>query len=139
MRWITAGLAALAAVAMWSAVMQSDPATAGEPLLKTRTTILGQALDYPAGDPAEVTSLIVTLEPGEETGWHKHPVPLYAYLLSGQITVDYGEQGTRTYRPDEAFMEAVESWHNGHSGGAEPARILVVVMGAVGRKITVER
>ncbi len=139
MRWITAGLAALAAVAMWAAVMQSDPATAGEPLLKTRTTILGQALDFPAGDPAEVTSLIVTLEPAEETGWHKHPVPLYAYLLSGQITVDYGEGGTRTYRPGEAFMEAVESWHNGHNAGPEPAHILVVVMGAVGREITVER
>jgi quercetin dioxygenase-like cupin family protein len=139
MKSITAGLAALAAVAMWAAVMQSGPAAAGEPLLKTRTTILGQALDYPAGDPAEVTSLIVTLEPGEETGWHKHPVPLHAYLLSGQITVDYGEDGTRTYRPGEALMEAVGSWHNGHNAGPEPARILVVVMGAVGREITVER
>ncbi len=139
MRSITAGLTALAAVAIWAAVMQSDPATAGGPLLKNRKTILGQALDYPAGDPAEVTSLIVTLEPGEETGWHKHPVPLYAYLLSGQITVDYGEDGTWTYRPGEALMEAVGSWHNGHNAGPEPARILVVVMGAVGREITVER
>ena len=67
MRSITAGLTALAAVAMWAGLLQSAPAMAGEPLLKTRTTILGQALDYPAGDPAEVTSLIVTLEPGEET------------------------------------------------------------------------
>ena len=139
MRSITAGLATLVAVAMWAGLLQSAPAMAGEPLLKTRTTILGQAIDYPAGDPAEVTSLIVTLQPGAETGWHKHPVPLYGYLLSGQITVDYGEQGTRTYPPGEAFMEAVESWHNGHNGGTEPARILVVVMGAVGREITVQR
>ncbi len=36
-------------------------------------------------------------------------------------------------------MEAVGSWHNGHNAGPEPARILVVVMGAVGREITVER
>jgi quercetin dioxygenase-like cupin family protein len=124
---------------MWAAMVQTAPAAAAEPLLKTRTTVLGQAIDYPAGDPAQVTSLIVTLEPGEETGWHKHPVPLYAYLLSGQITVDYGEQGSKTYRPGEAFMEAVESWHNGHNAGPEPARILVVVMGAVGREITVQR
>ena len=39
----SAGLAALAAVAMWAAMLQGAPAMAGEPLLKTRTTILGQA------------------------------------------------------------------------------------------------
>jgi quercetin dioxygenase-like cupin family protein len=128
---------------MWAAVLQSAPAAAGEPLLKARTTVLGQAIDYPnggpAGGPAEVTSLIVTLEPGEATGWHKHPVPLYAYLLSGQITVDYGEDGIRTYRPGEAFMEALGTWHNGHNAGPESARILLVVMGAAGRQITVQR
>ena len=99
-------------------------------LLSTHTTNLGQPIAYPAEGPAKVTSLIVTLPPGEETGWHSHPVVVYGYMLSGAVTVDYGATGTRVYRSGEAFIEAIDTWHNGTSTGAEPARILVVFVGA---------
>ena len=57
-------------------------------LLKTQTTNLEQPIAYPAGAAAEITALIVTLQPGEETGWHQHPVPLFGTLLSGEVTID---------------------------------------------------
>jgi quercetin dioxygenase-like cupin family protein len=55
--------------------------------------------------------VIVTLAPGQETGRHRHPVPLYGQVLSGQATTDYGdygdygERGSKTYKAGEAFME----------------------------------
>ena len=101
-------------------------------LLETRTTNLGQPIEYPAQIPAQITAMIVTLAPSEETGQHRHPVPLYGQVLSGQVTIDYGEHGSKTYQAGEAFMEAVGTWHNGRNSGDEPLRILAIFMGAEG-------
>ena len=109
-----------------------------ETLLDTQTTNLGQPIDYPTGTPAQITAMIVTLAPGQETGRHRHPIPLYGQVLSGQVTIDYGdygdygELGSKTYKAGEAFMEAVDTWHNGRNSGEETLRILAVFMGAEG-------
>ena len=103
-----------------------------EPLLDTRTTNIGQPIRYPVGGPAQVTSLIVTLMPGEKTGRHKHPVPLYGNLLTGEISIDYGADGVRAYKAGDAFIEALDTWHDATNTGTGPARILAVFMGMVG-------
>ncbi|MEO1020212.1 MAG: cupin domain-containing protein [Pseudomonadota bacterium] len=72
-------------------------------LLETSETIVGEPIAYPDDGPAVVTSLIVTMMPGEETGWHEHDVPTYGYILEGQVTVDYGDEGDRTYQAGDAF------------------------------------
>ena len=61
---------------------------------------------------------------------HRHGVPLFAYILSGELTVDYGTHGTRTYRQGDAFMEAMDVAHFGINRGNAPVRILTVYMGA---------
>ncbi len=101
-----------------------------KPLLSTEETVLGQAFSYPTGAPAKVTSGIMTLQPGEETGWHIHDVPLFGYMLDGEITVDYGTRGTRVYRKGDALMEAIGTAHNGRNSGTGVARLLTVFMGA---------
>ncbi len=103
-----------------------------ETLLETQTTNLGQPIEYPVGNAAKITAMIVTLAPGEETGRHRHAVPLYGQVLSGQVTIEYGEHGSKTYQAGEAFMEAVGTWHNGHNSGDETLRILAIFMGAEG-------
>lgn len=106
-------------------------------LLDTRDTIIGQPIAYPTGAPAKITSAIVTMMPGEETGWHQHDVPMFGYILEGEVTVDYGEKGTRVYRRGDAVMEAMDWPHNGRNSGSVPARILAVFMGADGVPNTV--
>jgi quercetin dioxygenase-like cupin family protein len=115
-------------------VLAEDPPVI-ETLLETQTTNLGQPIEYPAASAAKITAVIVTLAPGEETGRHRHAVPLYGQVLSGQVTIDYGdygEHGSKTYKAGEAFMEAVGTWHNGHNSGDETLRILAIFMGAEG-------
>src|SRR5215207_1951993 len=102
------------------------------PLLSTGTSIVGEMLRYPTTGPAKVTAAIVTLAPGAKTIAHKHGVPLFAYVLEGEITVDYGEHGRRTYRQGEAFMEAMAVAHFGANTGSQPVRLLAVYMGAEG-------
>lgn len=100
-------------------------------LAPASATVLDQPIGYPDGRP-QVSMSVVTLQPGEETGFHHHDAPLAAWVLQGTLTVDYGESGERTYQEGEAFLEAVETTHNGRSSGEEPVRILVVNMGAEG-------
>jgi quercetin dioxygenase-like cupin family protein len=122
-------LIALAAPALADGAAKANyPAV---PLLATSKTIIGEAIRYPPGE-AHVTAAIVTLAPGSRTVMHRHGVPLFAYILEGELTVDYGTHGTRTYRQGDSLMEAMDTVHFGVNGGGRPVRLLAVYMGARG-------
>ncbi len=110
----------------------TQPAVQTTPLLSTGTTVMGETLHYPTTGPAHVTAAVVTLPPGSHTILHKHGVPLFGYVLEGEITVDYGDRGKRTYRQGEALMEAMDTAHFGADVGPQPVRLLTVYMGAEG-------
>jgi quercetin dioxygenase-like cupin family protein len=71
-------------------------------------------------------------------------VPLFGWMLEGELTVAYQGAGAsetqRTYRPGDALMEAIDTPHNGRNAGPAPVRILAVFLGAegVGNSETVE-
>lgn len=106
------------------------------PILSTQHTVMEEPLVYPAGE-AKMTAVVAILPPGAETGWHTHAVPTFGYILDGEITVDYGPKGTRTYRKGEALMEATGTPHNGRNTGTTAARLLAVFIGADDRPLTV--
>lgn len=101
-------------------------------LLATATTVVGEPLRYPTGTPARVTASIVTIVPGADTPLHRHPVPLVAYILAGELTVDYGSHGKRSFRKGDAFVEAMDVAHRGMNLGTETVSILAVYLGAEG-------
>jgi quercetin dioxygenase-like cupin family protein len=117
------------AFAVNTAAAESSAYKRVEPLLASEQTVIGETLAYPPGK-AKITSSIVTIQPGEETAWHKHGAPLYAYILSGEVTVDYGDKGTKRFSAGGAFMEAMDHWHRGTNLGKEPVRILAVYLGS---------
>lgn len=125
-------IGALAFLFSWSVpgAVQAQDYKKVEPLVTTGQSIIGETLVYPTGSLAKITSLIVNMAPGETTGWHKHGVPLFAYILAGQVTVDYGDKGKRTYTKGMSFMEAMDQNHNGHNDGSEMTKILAVFIGA---------
>jgi quercetin dioxygenase-like cupin family protein len=122
----------IAAFALVGRTSAEDAAISSVPLLSTGTTVLGEPLHYPTNGPAHVTAAIITLAPGARTVLHKHGVPLFGYILEGEITVDYGDRGKRTYRAGEALMETMDVPHFGADAGNAPVRILTVYMGAEG-------
>lgn len=113
------------------------PAMAGDAypsqqLLSTGKTVVGEDLVYPTSGPAKLTALVVTIAPGAETVLHHHPAPMFAYVLEGELVVDYGAAGKRTYRQGDALLEAIHVPHKGINTGTVPVRILAVSMGAEG-------
>jgi quercetin dioxygenase-like cupin family protein len=100
-------------------------------LFQGNTTVLGQKIAYPPGTP-EVTGAIVTIEAGQSTGWHRHNAPLFAYMLDGELTVDYGPAGKRRYVAGDTLLEAIDVAHDGTNTGSAMARVLVVYIGAEG-------
>ena len=104
-------------------------------LLSSETDILGQTFEYPKSAP-KITAAIVTMKPGEETGLHKHDVPLFAYVLEGEVTVNYGAGRIKVYKKGDAFIEAYQSPHNGKNTSKGITRILAVFAGSDGIKNT---
>lgn len=129
--FVAASVALGACVMFWSAD-HSDALEEVSAILQTSETILGQSFSYPAGKPAKVTATIVTMPPGGTTGWHEHPIPVFGYVLEGEITVDYGPHGKRVFRKGDPLMEAIDTAHDGHNTGEGVARVLAVFMGTEG-------
>jgi quercetin dioxygenase-like cupin family protein len=102
------------------------------PLLATSMTVMDEPIVYPTSGPAELTAAIMTLNPGDATPVHVHNVPLAGIVLEGEITVDYGDRGTRTFKTGEAVAEAMLVPHRGMNKGDKPVRVFVLYMGAKG-------
>jgi quercetin dioxygenase-like cupin family protein len=142
-RVLAAWLPAAAAIplATGAPARASGRGSAGEEvqtLLTTGKTLLGQPITYPTGAAAKVTADIICIDPGAETGWHEHDVPLLAYILEGELTVDYGDEGTHVYRQGDVIIEAIGTPHNGHNAGPRLVRMFAVFLGAEGVPDTVE-
>ena len=97
------------------------------PIEKRSTTVLGQSYQFPEGVPALYAYNIV-IKPGQKTNWHKHAVPLYAYILSGSLTVDYGSKGSRVFGKGMSYIEAIDWCHQGYVSGNEEAVIFGIYM-----------
>jgi quercetin dioxygenase-like cupin family protein len=102
------------------------------PLLSTGKTVMDEPIVYPTGAPAKITAAIVEMQPGAETGWHTHGVPLTGLILDGELTVDYGAKGTRTYKKGQSVAEAISIPHNGRNTGTGVMKLFVVYIGAEG-------
>lgn len=103
----------------------------GKVLLDTSADTLGKAISYPVGTP-RITSQLVTLEPGKTSTPNIHQTPMYLQVLSGELTVDYGEHGKKVYKAGEAFVEAQGVSHHGINAGTQPVTFVAVYIGAQG-------
>jgi quercetin dioxygenase-like cupin family protein len=107
-------------------------------LLQTLTNSVGQPIAYPRDGAPEVTALLVEMAPGEETGWHRHPVPLLGYIFAGELTVYQATGEKRVVRPGQVSLESVNVIHNGVNEGREPCKMIVFVVGLKDVPFTVE-
>ena len=98
-------------------------------------TTLDQPIKYPTKGPAAVSSYLLTLEPGQETGWHKNRVPLYVQVMEGTLHVEYDAGVVKDYPAGSTFMEGQGIWHNGSNVTNDAVKALLVYFGAKGVKI----
>ncbi|HYD29322.1 MAG TPA: cupin domain-containing protein [Azospirillaceae bacterium] len=129
--------AALALAAAPGAQAQEAPLKpSSKVILETSTWGDGAPIEYPAGKPL-ITSRITEIPPGTETGRHRHPIPLFAYMLEGELTIQPDDQPARVFKAGDAFME-LSSWHTGQNKGTVPVRLLAVYAGAEGTPLSIK-
>lgn len=114
----------------WSADYQDG--VSATVLKKSSVTGSGQKIVYPVTDKAEVTAMRVELGKGAETGWHSHPVPVYAYVLDGELDVELESGQVVSYRAGDAIIEVINTLHNGRNRGPGPVQLAVFYTGIEG-------
>jgi len=107
-------------------------------LLKSDTTSDGARIAYPTAGHPEVSSLAVDIPPGAQTGWHRHPVPGYAFVLAGTIEIQDQDGKSRRFGPGAAFAEMVGKSHNGRCVGQDTVKLLVTFTGEQGKAFTLK-
>ena len=127
-----ASVTMLVAVAGWS---QSPVGFTPRVLMQATQTSIGQNILYPLFR-SQLTTVLVEIAPGGQTGRHMHPVPVAVYVLEGSITVAHEGQ-EKTYKAGDAFVESVDTWHNGLNRGTTPVKLLLTVVGEQGKPFLV--
>lgn len=120
------------------AAAEYNKAVVATTMLRATSDVAGTPLVYPSGGAAEVSGLVVELPRGAETGWHKHTVPCFAYMLEGEIAVTQKDGPTRTFHAGDAFAEIVGVEHNGRTIGEKPVRLVFFAVGVQGQPFTVK-
>ena len=107
-----------------------NPGAKATVILQTDKMSNGDPIDYVDLDSPQVTVMIVEIAPGAETGWHSHPIAVYAYVLAGGIRVSVEGGKTVDFKQGEAFVEVMKLRHNGVNLGNVPVKMVVFYLGA---------
>ena len=101
-------------------------------LLTSSTTTDGQPLHYLQTEHPQVTALLVRIPAGKETGWHQHPVPVYAYMVAGELSVELKNGQKFFFKKGDVIFEVMNTWHNGYNYGNVTAELVAFYTGAAG-------
>ena len=89
---------------------------------------------YPQGTAEPVVAKI-TIPAHKELGWHSHPMPSFAYVLSGEITVEDKDGNKKRFTAGDVMPETVNTAHRGLVGD-RPATFIVFYAGTKGMPLS---
>ena len=122
----------------------------GDLMTGVSTDPLGNELKYPSGDAA-ITSQVKVWEPGFKSPWHYHPYTGVAYIIKGELTVNFDTStslkekssektvvSTQTYKAGEkAFLGVSNVWHYSENLGNEDLIFMISWLGEKNEPIAV--
>lgn len=126
--WVWTGIMLL--LPFGAAAAEYDSGVQAKVILQTETMSNGEPIDYLDTDHPNVTVMVVDIAPGAETGWHSHPVAVYAYVMAGKLSVQIEGGKTSEFKEGEAIIEVVKLKHNGINNGKMPVKLVVFYLGA---------
>ena len=118
------------------AAADTAPPVTVKTLLTTDKTDIGQPLVLPTHHPV-LTVSTYDIAPGARLARHKHPFSRYAYVLAGDLTVEFDGGKQRQYHAGDIVVEAVDTWHFGTNSGTVPVRLLVIDQVEEGQSSTI--
>lgn len=114
----------------------NPPTIRAQTLLQTGSSWDGTAYkSYPKGQP-QLTVVKITIPAHTVLPMHIHPMPLAAYVLSGQLTVEKEAGGKKQhFTAGQALAEVVNTAHRGMTGNA-PVTLIVFYAGVKGMPLS---
>ena len=106
-----------------------DAGVQGKVILQAEMTSNGDPITYLKTDHPKITVMTVDIAPGAKTGWHSHPVPVYAYVMSGHLTVEIEGGKPAAFREGDVIIEVVNTRHNGINNDKIPVKLVVFYTG----------
>ena len=118
-----------------NSIQQTESHIEIQELLRTDASWNGAAYGaYPEG-VAEPVVARITIPAHRELTWHSHPMPSFAYILSGAITVEDDKGNKKHFTAGEVMPETVHTAHRGVVGD-QPATFIVFYAGTKGMPLS---
>ncbi len=128
--WMLAGLLLILSLPAHAA--EYETGVKANVILQTEKMSNGEPIDYLDTDHPKVTVMTIEIAPGAQTGWHSHPIEVYAYMISGCLTMSIEGRKTVEFKEGEAIIEVVKLKHNGVNNGKVPVKLVAFYLGAKG-------
>ena len=120
-------LSLLAASLVTMALSAHDEPAKGKPKVKViAQKAMAEKVD---GKRAKATTVEVTMEPGQASAPHRHPGPVFGYVLEGEYEWAIDDNPARTLKVGDTFYEPTMCLHRvSRNPGKTKTRILAVVL-----------
>ena len=104
-----------------------DAPDKGKPTVKQlSTTDIAEKVD---GKKSKAATVEVTLEPGQASTPHRHPGPVFGYVLEGEDEWAIDDQPTKTLKAGDNFYEPTGCLHRvSRNAGKTKARVPAVLL-----------
>src|SRR5947209_14521086 len=125
MKRIISSLVALAVCGL--ALAAHDEPNKGKPTVTTLSERdIAEKLD---GKKTKATMVEVTLEPGQASAPHRHPGPVFGYVIEGEYEWAIDDQLAKTLKAGDTFYEPTGCLHRvSKNPGKTKTRVLAVVL-----------
>lgn len=110
-----------------------------EELLQSEVNGMGQKIRYPEVKDAKVTMTKITFPPGETTGWHKHDIPVFSYIIKGTLTVETGDGKMMQYKENTCFSESYNIYHKGTNKENTDLVVIAIYLGGDARELSIKK
>jgi quercetin dioxygenase-like cupin family protein len=109
------------------ALAAPDEPDKGKPTVTTLSEReIAEKLD---GNKSKATTVEVTLAPGQASAPHRHPGPVFGYVIEGEYVWAIDDQSAKTLRAGDTFYEPTGCLHRvSKNPGKTKTRVLAIVL-----------
>jgi hypothetical protein len=138
------------AVTIYTGLVRATPSTGSSTLIgrgtydefKIKREMPGLELDLKARTDVDIATQIITFQKGTDSGWHKHPGPVFISVVSGTMT--FYDSGDPDCSPvvrttGQGFVDLGEHAHIARNESGLPATNVVTYFVPVGAPLRIDQ
>jgi quercetin dioxygenase-like cupin family protein len=122
---LTLAVGVMLGIGGWTMAHHDGPARGPARVISEKD--IGERID---GEQSKVTTVEVTLEPGQSNPPHRHPGPVFGYILEGEYELAINDQPVQKLKTADTFYEPTRCLHRVSRNPSEKGktRVLAVLL-----------